>query len=135
MILRLRGKQVESVTPAFSPVALSSTAFRPDGKLTMSADEFRDSYEQISLHEVGGEAEGPVQLEVETALLEKLERGIGELHSGLGAGVVLFIENLRGVDEPRLREARKDVVVEGENRFHFRWWAEPPLRLGVYRKL
>ena len=134
MILRLRGKRVESVTPAFSPIAIYSPAFRPDGKLTMSADEFFDGYERISLHEVGGETDGPVQVAVETRLLEKLERGIGELHAGLEPGVVLFIENRRGVDEVRLRETRKDVIVEGENRYYFHWWADPPLRIGVYRK-
>ncbi len=135
MILRLRGKRVESVALAFSPVAIHSTAFRPDGKLTMSADEFTNGYERISVHEVGGETEGPVQLAVETALLEKLERGIGELHAGLEPGVVLFIENRKGVDDIRLRESKKDVIVEGENRFLFHWWVEPLLRIGVYRKL
>ena len=135
MILRRYDKTVESVEIAFSSVALTPVGWRRDRALSMSLDQFRDGYEPVREHHLSAEAEGPVQIEVENALLADLEAQMRALDARLEpGGEVLFIENQRGVDETRAHEKRKDVIVDGENKFYFSWWLDPPLRVGVYRK-
>lgn len=134
MILRRYGQRVESVEIAFSSVALTNIAWRRDHAFSVSFDDFEATYERVREHPLTARAEGPVQIEVETALLADLEAQVRALDESLEDDQVLLVENQRGVDEPRPREKRKDVIVEGENRLYFIWWVDPPLRLAVYRK-
>jgi hypothetical protein len=135
VILRRYGTTVQSVVIAFSSVSLTSVGWRRDRALSLSLDEFRAGYEPVREHHLSAEAEGPVQIEAQNALLADLESQMRALEAGLEPGSeVLFIESQRGVDEPRAHEKRKDVIVDGENRFYFAWWVDPPLRVGVYRK-
>lgn len=134
MILRRYGKRVESVTTSFRSVAFVAIGWDRDRAMSLKNDEFEAAYERVAEHELRADAEGPVQLEVETDLLADLEAQVRALDESLGPRQVLFIENQPGVDEPRTHERRVDVLVEGENRYYFHWSVDPPLRLGVYVK-
>ena len=63
-----------------------------------------------------------------------MEEELLGIDAELGDDEVLLVENQRGVDEPRFREKKETHVVEGENRLHFIWWVDPPLKVGVYRR-
>lgn len=134
MILRRYGQRVESVAIAFSSVALTSIGWRRDRELSLGLDEFREDFQPVREHRLTAEAEGPVQIEVQDALLADLEAQLRAVEAGLQQDEVLFVESERGVDEPRAHEKRKDVIVDGVNRLYFIWWVDPPLRVGVYRK-
>jgi hypothetical protein len=134
MILRTYGNKVEAVDIAFDAVAFESIGFRRNGQLSMSGDDFRAAYERSRGRELAAEAEGDVQIEVERDLLAKLEKQLLAEEGKLGDAEVIFIENQRGVDQPRTHEKKGTLVVEGENRLHFKWWIDPPLKIGVYRK-
>ncbi len=134
MILRRYGNRVESVEIAFNSVALTSIGWRRDRALSMSLDAFQEQYVKLTEHALTAKADGPVQITVQDALLADLEAQTRALDAALEPGQVLYIESQRGVDEPRAREDRKDVIVEGENRLYFHWWVDPPARFGVYAK-
>ena len=134
MILRRYGQRVESVEIAFNSVALTSIGWRRDRALSLTLDQFTEEYEKRAEHALTAEADGPVQIEVQDAVLAELDSQTRALLSALEPGQVLFVESQRGVDEPRAREDRKDVIVEGENRLYFHWWVDPPLRIGVYER-
>lgn len=134
MILRTYGNTVEAVEIAFNAVAFDSIGFRRNHQLSMSTEDFEAAYERARGHELSVEAEGDVQVEVERELLEKLEAQLLAVDGQLDEGEVILIENHRGVAQPRTREKKGSVVVEGENRLHFKWWIDPPLKIGVYRK-
>jgi hypothetical protein len=133
MLLRRQGSRIEGVTPHFDARALTEIAFRPDGSFREDAGSFDARMEKLSEHAVDATTHGSVQAEAEEALLEELRAGLDARLDALAPGEVLVIESAPGVDWPKTRERRKDVIVDGENRFHFHWWVEPPLRLGVYR--
>ena len=63
-----------------------------------------------------------------------LESRLRDRLGALGEGEVLLVESEQGNDYPKTRDEKKTVAVEGENRLHFTWRVEPPLRVGVYRK-
>jgi hypothetical protein len=49
--------------------------------------------------------------------------------------MLLMIESQPGRDYPKLRDQTKVEVVGGiENRLHFTWTVDPPLRVGIYRR-
>ena len=133
MIIRRYGTTVSSVTPVFQSRALTEIGFRRDGALSIPAEEFHARYARVEAREITAEAEGSVQDEVEAAVLQRLEEQLMQLASSLPEGSVLLIESEAGVDYPKTREKKKNVVVEGENRLQFQWWIDPPLRVGVYR--
>ncbi len=133
MLLRRQGSRIDGVAPHFDPRALTEIAFRPDGSLREDAEAFDARMEKVAEHAVDATAHGAVQAEAEAALLDELRARLDAHLADLGPGEVLVIESAPGVDWPKTRERRKDVIVEGENRYHFHWWIEPPLRLGVYR--
>ena len=68
----------------------------------------------------------------EQELLERLEAQLDALESSLAEGEVLLVES-ESDDHPKTRDRKEPVIVDGENRLHFHWWVEPPLRIGVYR--
>lgn len=134
MILRTYGSQIEAVDIAFNAVAFDSIAFRRNRQLSMSTEEFEAAYERSHGQELAARAEGDVQIDVERELLAKLEEQLLAAQSQLDEAEVILIENQRGVDRPRTHEKKESTVVQGENRLRFKWWVDPPLKIGIYRK-
>ena len=131
MILRRYGRWYHSVCPNFNPAAMTEIGFQRDRAFSLSADDFADGYTVVTKDEVSAEADGDVQRHAERALLAKLERSLEDRVAALGPGQVVVVLNERD-DWPKTRERREGVIVDGENRFHFHWWVDPPLRLAVY---
>lgn len=132
MILRRYGRWYHSVRPNFNPAAMTEIGFQRDRAFSVSADDFAGGYTVVTKDEVSAEADGDVQRHAERELLAKLERVLEDRVAALEPGQVMVVQNERN-DWPRTRERREGVIVEGENRFRFHWWADPPLRLAVYR--
>lgn len=133
MILRRYGKWYHSVQPNFNPAAMTEIGFQRDRAFSISAADFEGRNRAVTTTEVGAEADGDVQRHAERELLAKLEGALGEMVAGLGDGRVLVVLNERD-NWPKTRERREAVIVEGENRFHFHWWVDPPLRVGVFEE-
>ena len=131
MILRRYGRWYHSVRPNFNPAAMTEIGFQRDRAFSLSADDFEGRYTVVAKDEVSAEADGDVQRHAERALLAKLERSLEDRVAALGPGQVVVVLNERD-DWPKTRERREGVIVDGENRFHFHWWVDPPLRLAVY---
>jgi hypothetical protein len=134
MILRTYGNKIEAVDIAFNAVALDSIGFRRNSQLSISTEDFEAAYERSGGQELTARAEGDVQIEVERELLDKLEGQLLAADGQLDEAEVILIENQRGVDQPRTHEKKASVVVKGENRLHFKWWIDPPLKIGIYRR-
>ena len=134
MILRRYGTALHSVDTDFDSKALNEVGFRRDRELSIAAEEFEETYELVESHEISAETEGDVQDETQQRLLDEMEAQLRTLEEKLGEGEVLVVENEQGVDYPKTKDIRKNVIVEGENRLHFTAVVEPPLRVGVYRK-
>lgn len=133
MILKRYGRSLQSVTPEFNAHALNEVAFRRDHDFSIDGEEFEERFEVAREESLTAETDAAVQKDAEEALLDELRAGIDRVRVGLDDGELLVVENANGIDWPKTRERRKDVIVDGENRFHFHWRVEPPLRLGVYR--
>jgi hypothetical protein len=71
--------------------------------------------------------------EVESAMLAKLLDQLEKIDGDLGEGEFVLIENEKGEDYPRTRTRMKDVVVDGDNRFHFYSSVSSPLKVGVFK--
>lgn len=133
MLLRRYGTALHSVVPDFDPRAMTEVRFRRDREVSIPADDFDSRYEKLREEELTAESEGPVQTEAEQAVLDDLEGRLKGVLEGLGEGEVAVVESEQGTDFPKLRERKEGVIVKGENRLHFHWWVDPPLRVGVYR--
>lgn len=131
MIVRRYGTWYHSVIPSFNPSAMTEIGFRRDRRHSIAADEFASGYRLIETGEVDAEADAPVQRDAERALLANLEGALGEWVDRLRPDQVLVVLNERD-DWPKTRERREGIIVEGENRFYFHWWVDPPLRVAVY---
>lgn len=131
MILRRYGRWYHSVRPNFNPAAMTEIGFQRDRAFSLPAADFTDGYRSVTAAEVSAEADGGVQRHAERELLTRLERELEDRVAGLDPGQVVVVLNERD-GWPKTRERREAVIVEGENRFHFHWWVEPPLRLGVF---
>jgi hypothetical protein len=134
MIFRRYGATFQSVDTNFDPRALNEVGFRRNHSMAIPADVFEATYERVTLHEIVAEADGPVQDHTEKLLLERLDGGLRELEGKLAPGHVLVLDNGEGPDYPKTRQEMKNVIVEGENRFHFNYTLRPPLRMTEYRK-
>ncbi len=134
MILKRYGGSFHSVEPNFDPCAMNEVGFRRDRAFSMTVEELSESYEAGDAHDLVAEAEGPVQTEAEAAALDDLEAQLNALVEGVGEGGVVVVESEPGQDYPKMRETRSNVIVEGENKFHFRRYVEPPLKVRVYTK-
>jgi hypothetical protein len=130
MIVRRFGKQVHSVTPDFSAVALTEIAFRRDQAWSMEYEAFERIYARGDVHELTATADGDVQTEVESGVLAKLLADVRALETE-ATGKVLLIENEVAHDWPRLHQTQRTIVVSHENRLHFSYEVGPPLRLRV----
>lgn len=134
MILRRYGTTLHSVEPDFDSKALSEVGFRRDRKTSIPGDDFEASWTLVDSHEISAETEGDVQDETQQRLLDEMEDRLRELEAALAENEALVVENEQGVDFPKARDVRKNVIVEGENRLHFTARVDPPLRVGVYRR-
>lgn len=134
MIVRRYGKTVQSVEPNFDARAMTEVGFLRTSALSMSAEEFLESYEKVDEHALTAASEGEVQDEAEQALLASLRERIDALEAELGEDHVLMVESMPGQDYPKTRCKSEVRVVGYENRLYFFWTIEPALRLGVYRK-
>ncbi len=135
MIFRRYGTTYQSVDIDFDAKALNEFTFRRNRERSMSAEEFDASYETLETVRLAEEANGPVQSETEQAMLDRVAARIEELRGALAEGQVLLVENEPGHDYPKPRQHTKNVVVEGENRLHFEYTMDPPLRVSVMRPL
>lgn len=133
MIFRRYGTTYQSVVMDFDANALNEIAFRRDREQSIPAAEFDARYQVVETLELATDASGPVQSETEQRMLDDLGARVNEIVARLGSGEVLVVENEQGHDYPKPRQQTKNVVVEGENRLHFEYTMEPPLRVTVRR--
>lgn len=133
MILRRYGTAYHSVQPNFNPTAITEIGFQRDRRLSIAVADFEDQWERVEEAEIGAEADGEVQREAERALLRQLEGALRDKLSALAEDQALVVENGRD-DWPKTRERRKAAAEETDNRFHFHWWVDPPLRVAVHRR-
>lgn len=134
MIVRRYGSTVQSVVPNFDSRAMTEIGFQRTNDFVIPAAEFEELYEQIEERALVATAEGEVKVESEQALLDDLLAQIAVLREGLEEGMLLLVESQAGRDYPKLRDHTTVKVVGGlENRLHFSWRVDPPLRLGLYR--
>lgn len=131
MILKRYGASYHSVQPNFNPAAITEIGFMRDRVFSVRVSELESSYELADTGELGAEADAAVQRHAERALLASLEDALRQRVAGLAPGQVLVVANERE-DWPKTRERREAIIVEGENRFHFHWWVDPPLRVAIY---
>lgn len=132
MIFKPYGTTLQSVDLNFDSKALNEIGFRRNRERSIPMEEFENGYSQTTVHELTAEAEGPVQDATEQDLLNQLEARIRELEEQLGDDQLLVFENDDGHDYPKTRQRTRNVVVEGENRLHFNYTVDPPVRVGVY---
>lgn len=135
MLLRRYGSTVQSVETNFDARALNEIGFRRDQRWSLPWPEFEASYTRVEGGDISADSEGWVQDEAEQELLRVLEARLQERLASLGPDEVLLVESEQGNDYPKTRDEKKTVPVEGENRLHFTWRVDPPLRVGVYRKV
>ena len=131
MIVRRYGAWYHSVTPGFNPSAMTEIGFRRDHRRSIPRDEFAAAYRPVDAGEVDAVADAPVQRDAEGALLANLERALDEWVDRLQPDQLLVVLNERD-DWPKTRERREGIIVDGENRFHFHWWVDPPVRVAIY---
>ena len=134
MIFKRYGTTFQSVRPDFDARALTEVSFRRDRDTSMPVADFEDLYGRVRGEELVSETSGPVQDAAEQELLELLEASLTELEASLGPDEVLVLES-DSQNHPKTHDRKEPVIVDGENRLHFHWWVDPPLRIGVYRKV
>jgi hypothetical protein len=135
MIVRRYGSTIRSVVPNFDSLAMTEIGFQRTSDLSLSAEEFAEQYERVEERALVATAEGEVKVEAEQALLDDLLAQVAELRESLAEEMLILVESQPGRDYPKLRDQTKVRVVGGiENRLHFIWTVDPPLRLGVYRR-
>ncbi len=135
MIFRRYGTNYESVTLNFDSKALNEIGFRRDRAESIPVSDFEAAFTREATHEIVAEAEGDVQDHTEQLMLDALEERIETLQDALEEGQLLVVENEVGHDWPKTKQRTSNVVVEGENRLHFDYTVEPPVRVSVYRRL
>ena len=133
MIAKRYGKSVQSVNPEFDAVAMNEIGFRRNQEWSTETETFMATYERAAEHLLTASTEGDTQHDVETALLAALLGDLRRLEAQAATGDVLLIENESGVDYPRLHSTQRTVVVGFENRLHFTYTVDPPIRVAVYR--
>ncbi len=129
------GANYQSVSFKFEAKSLTEVGFRRDHEASIPVNKRDEWFQLIKTVEVTSEAEGGVQFEVEQQLLDRLEERAWAAVDSLPLGGVAIIENERGgLDQPKPRQSIGNIVVGGENQFHFTYGIEPPLRIGLYRR-
>jgi len=133
MIFRRYGNAYQSVELNFDSKALNEIGFRRDRVESIPAEEL-DTFEKKTTHQLEAEAEGSVQDETETLLLERLAEQLLAIDRNLASGEILVVENDQGNDWPKTKQKTTNVIVGGENRLHFTYTMGPPLRATVWRR-
>ena len=133
MIFRRYGNTYQSVELNFDSKALNEIGFRRDRVESIPAEEL-EGFEKKLSHELVAEAEGSVQDETETLLLQRLAEQLLAVDRNLGEGEILVVENDQGNDWPKTKQKTTNVIVGGENRLHFTYSIAPPLRATVWRR-
>jgi hypothetical protein len=133
MIFRRYGNAYQSVELNFDSKALNEIGFRRDRVESIPAEEL-DAFEKKTTHELVAEAEGSVQDETETLLLERLSEQLLAIDRNLAPNEVLVVENDQGNDWPKTKQKTTNVIVGGENKLHFTYTMGPPLRATVWRR-
>lgn len=134
MIFRLYGSTYQSVTPEFEAKALNEVGFRRDNQASLSVDELVERYAHADTVSLQAEAEGAVQSETEQLLLDRLLEAMETAVARLPEGGIAIVENERGGrDQPKPRQKISNVVEGAENKLHFVYTLEPPLRVALYR--
>ena len=133
MIFRRYGSAYHSVEMNFDSKALNEIGFRRDQLESIPVDDF-EAYANVGTRELVAEAEGSVQDQTESVLLDRLADQIRALDRGLGAGELLVVDNEQGNDWPKTRQKTSNVVVEGENRLQFHYTMAPAMRVTVWRR-
>jgi hypothetical protein len=133
MLCREYGSSYQSVDIGFDARALNDIGFRRNRELSVPEAEFPDLYAKVDSVEVQTEADGPVQYETKQVLSDRLRAKVEELLARLPEGGVLVVENELGHDYPKTRQLTKNGIEDGENRLHFEYTMEPPLRLTLFR--
>lgn len=131
MILRKYGNAYHSVETNFNPMSITEIGFMRDRAFSIPAADFDARYEALETGELVAEADAEVQRHAERDLLRNLEHALDEWVARLEPGQVVVVHNGRD-DWPKTRERREAVIVEGENRFHFHWWVDPPLKVAIH---
>lgn len=133
MIFRRYGTTYQSVDMDFAAEALSEIGFRRNRQESIPADDLEDRYDHMETVELTAEAEGYVQNDTEQVLLDRLRDKVEEQLARLPEGGILLVENDKGHDYPRTHQETRKVVERGENRLHFAYSMDPPLRVALYR--
>ena len=133
MIYRRYGTSYQSVDTDFDAKALNDIGFRRNRSHSVEVDELERSFTKIETVELSTEAEGSVQTETKQLLLDRLLEKLEELDASLPEGGLLVVENESGHDYPKTRQATSNEVEHGENRLHFAYSMDPPLRVTLYR--
>ncbi len=132
MIYRRYGTSYQSVDIDFDAKALNDIGFRRNRQHAVEADELEGSFTRIETVELTADAEGSVQTETKQLLLDRLLEKLTKLEAGLPEGGLLVVENESGHDYPKTRQATSNEVEHGENRLHFEYTVDPPLRVALY---
>ncbi len=133
MILRRYGNTVQSVEVDFDARAMNEIGFRRDHELSIPTGEFESGYQRVDGAELTARAEGAVQDEAEQAVLDQLLAALRAFEAASEEGDLVVVESQQGVDYPKTREERTNVVEGGRNLFRFVWSIDPPLKVGRYR--
>lgn len=134
MILKRYGNKLQTVRPNFDAHAMSEIGFSRDEEEAFTAEEFEAAWERDDIRELRATSESHVQTVAEHALLHSLEEQVLNLEQEVGTHRALVIENVQGKDMPKTHHTQRVLVEEGENRLHFEFSVDPPLRLGIYRR-
>jgi len=134
MIFRRYGTSYQSVDTNFDSKALNEVGFRRNQEESIPADGFDEAYPVAASHELTAEAEGDEQDRTEAVLLEQLLAKLQEIEGAMGEGEFLVVENEQGHGWPKTKQTISNVIVEGENRLHFRYTMAPPLLVTVRRR-
>ncbi len=133
MILRRYGNTMQSVEVDFDARAMNEIGFRRDRELSIPTGEFESGYQRVDGAELTARAEGAVQDEAEQAALDQLLAALRAFEAASEEGDLVVVESQQGVDYPKTREERTNVVEGGRNLFRFVWSIDPPLKVGRYR--
>ena len=134
MLVRRFGSKILSVEPQFNARAMTEVGFLRTSDVSLTAEELEAEYERAGERELTASTQGDVKSAVEHELLEQLEAQLRALDAELGADGLVLIENEAGRDYPKTRDRTTNTVVAGENRLHFSYEVDPPLKLTLYRK-
>lgn len=131
MIYRQYGTSYQSVDLNFDAKALNEVGFRRNRQDDFPVDELGERFTLIETHEITADATGSVQSETEQLLLDRVQEQVEALLPALPEGGIVVIDTDSG-NGPKTRQVIKNVVEHGENRLHFEYTLDPPLRVATW---